>query len=190
MKTYRPSELVRFLDAVDRHLEGPVERTLIGGVAACLAHGVDSATKDIDTFEGGGPSEARLQRAVSRAHTATGLAIPFGPAGVADAPQDFETRLVPVLRARRWKRLTLHALERHDLALSKIVRGVQGDLEHIAAIHRHRPLDLDTLVARYEGEMGHVIARVDSLRLSFLWCVEELFGELARDDVAERIGAG
>jgi hypothetical protein len=187
MKTYPPNELVVFLDAVDANLDQVIELTLIGGGAAALAYGIDNATKDIDTFTSGGASKA-LQRAVRLAQAATGLDIPLGPAGVADAPYEFESRVVPVLADRGWQRLKLYALERHDLALSKLVRGVQGDIEHIVAIHRLQPLDQEVLVERYLREMQHAITRPESLRAAFLWCIEELFGELARDDVAQRIG--
>jgi Nucleotidyltransferase of unknown function (DUF6036) len=187
MRTFPPSELVAFLDAVDAHLEARVERILIGGGAASLAYGIQNATKDLDTFTGSGASEAMLQRAVERAQATTGLDIPLGPAGVADAPYEFESRLVPVLAERGWKRLKLFALERHDLALSKIVRGVQGDIEHVVAIHRLQPLDFDTLIERYIHEMKHVVARRESLRSTLLWCIDELFGELAREDAAQRL---
>lgn len=185
MRTYGKIELLTFLDALDGHLQAPARLVLIGGSAASLAYGVENVTKDIDTFGDDGGSVA-VQRAVALAQVSSGLKIPLGPAGVADAPYECESRVLPVWPGR-WNWLELFALERHDLALSKVVRGVQGDIEHVVAIHRLHPLDYNTLVERYLGEMTHVIARVESLRLSFLWCVEELFGELVRQDAAQRI---
>jgi hypothetical protein len=39
--------------------------------------------------------------------------------------------------------------ERHDLAIQKIARGFDRDLEAVVEMHRARPFDLDTLVERF-----------------------------------------
>jgi hypothetical protein len=186
VKTYAPQELTRFLDAVDAHLDIGVVLILIGGGAAALAYGIENATKDLDTFSAGRTPDA-IERAVRRAQIATGLAIPLGPAAVADAPYDFESRLVPVLADRGWQRLALFAPERHDLVLSKLVRGVQSDMEHIAAIHQRQALDLEVLVERFTTEMAHAIGRPGSLRVNLLVCIDDLFGEVVATAVAARL---
>jgi hypothetical protein len=65
--------------------------------------------------------------------------------------------------------------ERHDLALMKIVRGYEHDLEAIEAIHRRFPLELETLLNRYEEEMGAVVISPLRLKGNFLTMIERLF---------------
>jgi hypothetical protein len=65
--------------------------------------------------------------------------------------------------------------EKHDLVLMKVVRGYEHDLEAIEGIHAHSPLRLETLVDRYQTEMGSVIGSPTRLRGHFLTMVERLF---------------
>jgi hypothetical protein len=185
MKTYPPDELLRFLDAIDRHLESEVTITLIGGSAAAIGYGLDTATKDIDTFEGTGAGLRELLRAAEKASAETGLEIPIGPAGVAEAPWDCESRRVAVLP--KLVHLRVLVLERHDLVLSKLVRGVEGDMEHIRQLHALVPLSYETLVSRFLDEMGHVIGQ--PIDINFLNCIEMLFGELRALDAGDQIKA-
>jgi hypothetical protein len=94
---------------------------------------------------------ADLAAAAQKARAATGLDVPILKSGVADAPYEFESRLERVLPALR--KLTVLVPEKHDLVLMKAVRCYEYDLEAIAEIHAHGPLDLDTLVRRFEEEM-------------------------------------
>jgi hypothetical protein len=50
MKVSTPRERRRFLAAVDRAIEHPVEVVVIGGAAAALEYGVIGGTRDIDTW--------------------------------------------------------------------------------------------------------------------------------------------
>ncbi len=82
-------------------------------------------------------------------------------------------------------RLTVLALEKHDLALSKTVRGSEHDFQQLRELHRIQGLDFDTLLSRYVDEMGHAIGDPRHRRMSFLSLLEDLFGELKRHE-AER----
>ncbi len=68
-------------------------------------------TDDIDTFH---PLTPVVQKAVEAAQRSTGLTIPVSFAAAADAPYDFEDRLIPI-RALRLKRLTVLVPERHAI---------------------------------------------------------------------------
>jgi hypothetical protein len=183
MKKFPPDDLRQFLEAVDRHLRVPVSITVIGGSAAAI-HGVDTATKDIDTWDGGTDLPA-LQDAAALARVETGLDIPIGPAGVPDAPWDFERRRVRVLS--RLQRLSVLVMEAHDLALSKLVRGVEGDMQHIRQLHAVRPLDFEVLLTRFLDEMSHVIKRAGEVDVNFYNCVDMLFGEVAAIRARRRV---
>jgi hypothetical protein len=148
MRRFIKDELERFLGAVDQALVQPVEVIVIGGTAAALHYGVTRATHDIDTWT---IVQGDLAAAAERARVATGLDIPVTHSGVADAPFDFESRLERVLP--HLDRLRVLVPEKHDLALMKAVRGYEHDLQAIAEIHAHSPLDLATLIRRFQDEM-------------------------------------
>jgi hypothetical protein len=138
------------------------------------------ATHDIDTWT---TVQDDLAAAAERARLATGLDIPVTQSGVADAPHDFESRLERVLpdlgRLRVW------VPEKHDLALMKAMRAYEHDLQAVAEIHTHSPLDLDTLVGRFEDEMAP-IGDPFRIRGNVLAVVERLFPERV-ENVASRL---
>jgi hypothetical protein len=170
MRVYTPDELRRFLKAVDGALHGREEVVVIGGAAAALEYGVATGTRDIDTW-------TRLQNellvAIDRARQETGLAVPFAKSGVADGPEDFESRLERALP--HLKRLAVMVPEKHDLVLMKVLRGDEHDLQAIEAIHQRSPLDLGVLLDRYQGEMGATIIDPRRLKGQVLTMVERLF---------------
>lgn len=169
MKTFLRDQLERFLEAVDGALPGPAQVVIIGGTAAALHYGVRRATHDIDTWT---TVHADLAAAAERARAVTGLDVPIQKSAVADAPYEFESRLERVLPELR--KLTVQVPEKHDLVLMKAVRCYEHDLQVIAEIHAHAPLDLDTLVRRFEEEMTP-IGDPARIRANFLVVVEQLF---------------
>jgi hypothetical protein len=106
--------------------------------------------------------------------------------GVADAPFDFESRLERVLP--HLERLRVFVPEKHDLVLMKAIRGYEHDLEAALQIHANSPLDLETLVGRYQDEMTPIGDPVP-IRGNFLHVVENLFPDSA-DGVARRLKRG
>ncbi len=183
MKAYTPAELRRFLAAVDRALERPAEVVIIGGAAAAIAYGVASGTRDIDTWT---KVRADLATAAEAARAATRLAIPLAQSGVRGAPHDFESRLERILP--RLQRLKASVPERHDLALMKVLRCDEHDLQAIEAIHRLAPLDPSLLVTRYQQEMDSAIIEPRRLRAQLLAAIERLFPDRV-DALARRLGA-
>ena len=169
MRRYGRSEIEDFLKQVDAHLRRPADVIVIGWAAAMLRYDAPGRTIDIDTWS----DVAGLQTAVAEATEATGLSIPFGSAGVADAPYDFESRLERAMP--RLKRLRIQVPEKHDLALMKAVRGLEHDFEALATLHRQSPLDSDLLARRFRDEMGHAMGDPARLRGNFLALVERLF---------------
>jgi hypothetical protein len=65
----------------------------------------------------------------------------------------------------------------HDLVLMKVVRGDEHDLQAIEAMHQRLPLDLETLIDRYQEEMGAAIIDPRRLQGHLLTMVERLFPE-------------
>jgi hypothetical protein len=178
MRTYERGEIVRFLRAVDEALKAPEALVLIGGGAVMLMGSPLSTyrTKDLDFW--GGVSGAR-ERAGARAGATTGLDLPLDPAGVADGPYGLDDRLVRVLADLR--HLAVRVPDRHDLALMKIIRGYEKDLDAVEDLHRADPLDYEVLVRRYDEEMSSVVSEPSRLRMNMLQLIERLFPTKVRD---------
>ena len=108
--------------------------------------------------------------------------MPVSPAGVADLPYNAEDRLVRVDLGL--EHLRVWVPERHDLALSKTVRGYQHDLDTIEQMHRAQALDAETILRRFENEMNHVVGDERIVKANFAALVERLFGQEKADQVA------
>lgn len=67
----------------------------------------------------------------------------------------------------------------------KAVRAYEHDVDAIAEVHAHAPLDLDILVRRFEEEMTPV-GEPDRIRGNFLVVVERLFPDSV-DTVEKRL---
>lgn len=172
MKKYGRDELVAFLRRVDAKLDEPANLIVIGGAAAMLAYGATGPTKDIDTWNNIPPAVVEAHRSVLEED---GEEVPVERAGVADLPWDAEDRLVQVDIGL--EHLRIWVPERHDLALSKIIRAYQHDLDTVEQMHAVEPLDEETIIERFHQEMGHVIADQKTLRLNFAILVERLYGQ-------------
>ena len=183
MRKYTPEELEVFLTAVDANLKSPTKITVMGGGAIALAHGVDRNTSDIDTLE---TNLRGISRAVEKAQEETGLNIEVsGRSGaVGDAPWHSDERLIRVLP--ELEKLQVYALEEHDVALSKTLRGHENDFAAIEKLHKHVGLNEDVLVHRYLNEvMGHVMGNPKRLDLNFVLLIDRLYGEISADHVRQ-----
>jgi hypothetical protein len=183
MKTFGRVEIEDLLRRLDDALIEPADLIVIGGAAAVLAYGATRPTTDIDTW---GNVPASVSQAHQRIATGVGPGIALGRAAVADLPYDAEDRFVPV--ALGLQHLRVWVPERYDLVLSKVVRGYQHDYETIQQIHAINPLDMKTLLERFEQEMGAAIADPAKLRLNVAILVERLYGQEEGRTVAERWG--
>jgi hypothetical protein len=68
----------------------------------------------------------------------------------------------------------------------KVVRGDRHDEDMIAEIHARHPLKLETLLKRFEEEMGHVIKDERILRSQFRALISRLFGPAAAKRVPQK----
>jgi hypothetical protein len=180
--TYDADEIRTFLRAVDRNLSATVRVVIIGGGAAALAYGLLSTTEDIDTYQS---MSVDLAHASERAVEETGLAIPMADSAVADVPYHSEDRLLRQLPDLT--NLEIWVLEKHDLALSKIFRGHEHDLDQLHELHLANALSFDILVQRFRDECTHVIGDPRRLRTQFLMLIRLLFGEGKRALAARQI---
>lgn len=170
---YGPEDFKRFLTAIDHHLNSRVEIILIGGTAAMLAYKATRLTQDIDSFN---KIPSALQRAYELAKSETGFNIPMSQAGVADAPHEFEDRLIPY-EDIEFKHLVVMVPEIHDFILMKTIRGYTHDIDVIEEISRKNKVKRDILIERFEKEMRHVVGNKDTLKLNFTAVLARCFGE-------------
>ena len=180
-RKYTREELVRFVRHMDVVIQEPTELLVIGGAAAALSYGATGSTKDIDTWHN---VPRAVVRAAADARKATGLDVPIEKAAVTDGPYHYEDRVRSI--AMRLKKLRILVPERHDLALMKVVRGDRHDEDMIAEIHARHPLKLETLLKRFEEEMGHVIKDERILRSQFRALISRLFGPAAAKRVPQK----
>ena len=184
MKHFPGREIVRFLQAVDRHLDKPFRLDVIGGAAALLSFRIDSGTADIDAVN----NVAGLQKACTVARDETGLKIPLSTVGIYDGPYSYERRMkrVPI---RGLKKLRVFVPEKHDWALMKITRLIEKDVEDIREVEEKAGFSRATFLKRFLDEMTHVTGRKDDLVFSFLTMMEELFGPEAAAVMEKKIRA-
>ncbi len=173
MKQFLPEDLVQFLQKTDEFLSEECSLIVIGGAAASLAYGVTKTTTDIDLATA--PPE-HLKIAIDLARKDTGMNMPVSYVGVFEPPYCFEDRL-SVLKKPALNKLNLLMPERHDLALMKVVRGYENDIQAIVEIHHSYPLDPAILIERFMEEMSQVNGSASNIRLNFLLMIESLFSK-------------
>lgn len=171
MKQFLPEELIQFLQKTDELLTADCALIIIGGAAASLAYGATRTTTDIDLAT---EPPKHLQAALELARTETGISIPVSYVGLHEPPYAFEDRLT-VLKSPVLNKLHLYVPERHDLALMKMVRGYENDIQAIEEIHQTYPLKFEILIERFMDEMTQVRGNPSYIRLNFLLMVEALF---------------
>ena len=171
MKQFLPEELIQFLQKTDEFITAECELIVIGGAAASLAYGATRTTTDIDLAT---EPPQHLLTALELASKATGISIPVSYVGLHEPPYAFEDRLT-MLKNPAFNKLHLCVPERHDLALMKMVRGYENDIQTIEEIHQTYPLELDILIERFMDEMTQVSGNPRYIRLNFLLMVEALF---------------
>jgi hypothetical protein len=86
-----------------------------------------------------------------------GHGVPLAPAGVAEIPNDAERRFKTV--SIGLKKLVVRVPDRHDLALSKTIRGYDNDLQVIKEMHAKKPFSLDRLVSLFETELDGMVTK-------------------------------
>lgn len=170
-------QIVRFLRALDDALDGNVEVVVVGGLAAIVQYDAVVKTADMDVYAIVSGRSADLIRAAHVAADVTGVVLAIGNAPVTDLPWNYEARLKRV-RGLRLKRLTMIVPDKYDLALSKMVRGYEHDLEAIASMHERHPLSEKTLVKRFEDEIWKLATgNPRNFALNMLHLVQLLYGE-------------
>lgn len=179
----------RLLKLLDDELAEPHELVIVGGAAIGLRYAATHLTSDLDSVTSS--KDRALWTALERAgvllQREQGLRRPPKVSAIGasfEPPEDWERRLRKVPLPLR--RLRVYVPERHDLALSKVARGLSRDFAALKAMHDAKPFRLRTLVERYEETRRARVGDNRRFKASFLALVAELYGE--KD--AERVEPG
>ena len=171
-------DLLTFLAAVNHELTQSCSVMLIGE-SAVGAIDPAHATTDVDLLS---PGSRDFDAAVERL-AARGVAVlPVQIVTVADAPEGFLERALR-FPLQGTSKLVVLMPERHDLAIMKLARGYEHDLQALEDIHRLKPFELNILVERYRET--EVIGPRRRFALAFLDLVSRLFG----DEEAEKLNS-
>jgi hypothetical protein len=150
----RPSEpWLSFLTDLDAALAGPVDFHCIGGFVVSQQYGFARETADLDVLTVIPPEAAERVAALAgkgsplqRKHR-----VYVDHVGVANYPDDYETRLVRVFPV--WPNVRLWALEPHDLALTKLERSNDRDIRDVMYLAQAGLIVRETLISRFEKEL-------------------------------------
>jgi hypothetical protein len=147
-----------FLSEIDDRASQNLELHCIGGFAVSLRYGLNRPTGDIDVVEvkpaDAKPWLAQIAGAGSALHRKHKIYVQV--VTVASIPEDYESRLTELF-AGRFKRLRLFVPDPYDLALSKLTRNSDIDMEDVKHLANECQLDLDQLRDRYQGELRPVV---------------------------------
>jgi len=154
-----------FLRELDERLTQTVELHCIGGFVVSLHYGVGRQTSDIDFLNvvPRVPADdleaiAGLQSELHRKHR-----LYIQRVTIATAPEGYASRLEAMFPSAGWKRLSLFAMEAHDLALSKLERNAERDRDDVLSLARAGLLDAATFGTRYDEELRpYLIGNVES----------------------------
>jgi hypothetical protein len=142
-----------FFAELDSHLSEEVQLHCCGGFVVTQLYGVARTTSDVD-FLGAMPNVgstlteiAGKGSALHRKHK-----VYLDEVTVATPPENYEDRLVPMFPGA-WVRLSLFALEAHDLALSKLDRNMERDRDDVQQLARAGRLNPEILKERYYSEL-------------------------------------
>ena len=143
-----------FLTDIDRAAAEPIALHCIGGFALSLYYGFARPTGDIDVVDVT-PSAAKAWLA-SAAGRGSALhekhKVYLQIVTVATVPYLYEERLIEIVRDQ-FERLRVFVLDPYDLALSKLTRSLDVDVEDVLHLARSSDLDPGLLEARYRDEL-------------------------------------
>ena len=162
-----------FLADLDSQLPEPIVVHCIGGFAINLSYGFPRPTKDIDVCEvAPGSAKKTVQELAgenSALHDKHKVYVQI--VTMATLPYDYEDRLTEIT-AGMYRNIRLLVLEAHDLALSKIGRNSDRDIEDVKYLGRAVPLDLELLRTRFTTELETImLGNPETARTTLqLWC--------------------
>jgi hypothetical protein len=154
MRTEAPPEPWRsFLADIDAAATEDLRLHCIGGFAVSLHYGLARPTGDLDVVEVPPPTAVWLDRTAGKGsplHRKHKLYVQI--VTVATLPDSYADRVTEMF-ASTFRRLRLFVVDPYDLALSKLSRNLEVDLEDVKHLAKALDLDLGLLESRYRQEL-------------------------------------
>lgn len=160
-----------FLAAIDASAGAPLPLHCIGGFAVSLHYGLARPTGDLDVVDVATNTARWLDHTAGRGsalHARHKLYVQI--VTVATLPDSYADRLTEMF-AGTFRHLRLLVPDPHDLALSKLSRNLELDLEDVKHLATTPGFDLDLLESRYNQELRpYLIGPVEKHDLTLeLW---------------------
>lgn len=158
-----------FLNDLDLRLDCPVDLHCIGGFVVSQHYGLGRETADLDILsvipKQIGERLAEVAGRGSQLHKKHRVCIDY--VRVANYPDSYESRLIRVFPA--WRKIRLWALEAHDLALTKLERSSERDIQDIMYLAQAALIRPEMLLERFEIEMEpYIVGRTPTWHRSTL----------------------
>lgn len=148
---------------IDARCSQAIEMHCIGGFAVTLHYGLMRPTGDIDVWHVI-PSHAaawltKIAGEGTELHRTHRVHVQVSAVGT--VPEDYESRLVEVFPGE-FEKLRILVLDPYDLALSKLERNAEIDVEDVKHLARAANFDLEVLENRYRKELRPLLAGPES----------------------------
>ena len=166
-----------FLRDVDRALGEPVEVHCLGGFVLAVLWGLPRPTGDVDFIEvrPDTAGEDLLRIAGEGTALAQEHQVHFHRVTIAEYPEDYERRLIDIT-PRGLHKLTLKALEIHDVILAKLSRNSARDRADLEFVVKTGALDRRLLKERFEAELRPYLLNEARETLTLELWLEEFLG--------------
>lgn len=149
-----PEPWLSFLRELDGQLREPIAMACMGGFAVTTYYGLVRSTVDIDAWSVGPEGISSHLESLSAYGSPLNLKhrvyIQLVPK-ILTLPCDHEDRLIQ-LETPELNNITLHVLEAHDLALSKLERNDARDRQDVVYLAEAGHINAKTLMNRYFEE--------------------------------------
>ena len=179
-------QLEELFRRIDARLKKKINIFVIGGASAILGYNVTKATNDVD-IEGSIDEELNTIFSEEAKKLKMDLYL-SSRGGVFFPPDGYRSRLkfkdFPKNNLRVWY------LDKYDLAISKIERGLEKDYEDIERVHAKSSFELDRLIHIFNDEYINVVATGNKREkmMNLLDLIGRLFGEVTIEDSAKKVG--
>ncbi len=179
-------QLEELFSRVDARLKKKINLFIIGGASAILGYNVTKATNDVDIE---GNIDEELNKIFSEEAKKLKMDLYLSSrGGVFFPPDGYRSRSkfkdFPKNNLRVWY------LDKYDLAISKIERGLEKDYEDIERVHAKSLFELDQLIQIFNDEYINVVATGNKREkmMNLLDLIGRLFGDAEIEKSAKKIG--
>jgi len=151
---YSPEPWKGFLLDLDAQIEEPCKLPCFGGFAVTQQYGISRATSDIDVLDVAPPRivDFLMKHAGKGTELHLRHKVYIDVVGIACAPFEYESRLQPMFPGA-FQRLQLFVMDPYDVALTKLKRDSDKDVQDVLQLAEIVPFDLALFEDRYLREL-------------------------------------